>query len=124
MGDLTKNISRHEIACQCGCGEDTIDFETVTVVQETCDHFAEKLGVDKVVLLITSGSRCDAHNKAEGGAKESQHPKNRAIDFKIIGVKPADVYDYLDKKYPNKYGIGRYNSFTHVDTRSTGKARW
>ena len=29
MGDLTKNISRYEIACKCGCGFDTIDIEVV-----------------------------------------------------------------------------------------------
>ena len=29
---------------------------------------------------------------------------------------------YYDK-YPDKYGIGMYSSFTHIDTRRT-KARW
>ena len=39
MGDLSLNLSRHEFACQCGCGYDTVDFELVTVVQEGCEYF-------------------------------------------------------------------------------------
>jgi hypothetical protein len=33
------------------------------------------------------------------------------------------IYAYLCAKYPNKYGIGSYKSFTHVDTRAI-RARW
>lgn len=129
MGDLTKNISRHELACKCGCGFDTMDFVTINVVQECADHFAKKLGVEKSVLIITSAARCLEWNRtpvSEGGpgSKDtSQHPKGKAIDFRIKGVDPSEVYDYLDQKYPNQYGIGKYNSFTHFDPRSY-KARW
>ena len=123
MGDLTKNISRYEIACKCGCGFDTIDYETVKVVQECCDHFAKRLGKDRVVLYITSGCRCPEYNERIGGRKNSQHTKGRAIDFVIRGVLPADVQLYLMGKYKGKYGIGQYDNFTHFDTRSR-EARW
>jgi hypothetical protein len=33
------------------------------------------------------------------------------------------VADYLEEKYPDKYGIGRYIGRTHLDIRKT-KARW
>lgn len=124
MGDLTKNISRHEIACKCGCGYDTIDFETIKIVQETCDHFTNVSGSERVILDITSGARCAEHNNRVGGAAGSQHPQNRAIDFRIRGVNPFKVYDYLNERFPNKYGLGRYKTFTHVDSRTTGMGRW
>ncbi|CAM0047366.1 hypothetical protein VPHK406_0067 [Vibrio phage K406] len=48
MGDLTKNISRHEVACRCGnkfgtCNAEAMDFETIAIVQDACDHFANNL---------------------------------------------------------------------------------
>ena len=47
----------------------------------------------------------------------------KASDIKLDGMDPDMVYDYLDKKYPDKYGIGKYKTFTHIDSRSK-KARW
>ncbi|WP_027252051.1 D-Ala-D-Ala carboxypeptidase family metallohydrolase [Photobacterium halotolerans] len=124
MGDLTKNISRHELACKCGaCDHQTADFETVMIVQDACDHFAEKLEVGKVVLNIHSAHRCYRHNDAVGGAKKSQHRLGSALDISIRNVLPKDVYAYLDAKYPDRLGLGLYDTFVHVDTRK-GKARW
>lgn len=120
---LTKNIWRKEVACKCGCGFDTIDFETIQVVQECCNHFAAQIGVDKVSLHVNSAARCKDHNKAIGGSPKSQHVYGRAMDIVIDGIKPADVYEYLVTTYPDRYGIGNYASFTHIDTRS-GVARW
>lgn len=126
MGDLTKNISRHEIACSCGCGLDSMDWETIKVVQATCDHFASVLGVDKVVLHITSAARCYEYNRSQavGSNDRSQHPRCRAVDFVISGVSPADVYAYLVARYDGVYGLGRYANFTHIDTRTGPAARW
>lgn len=126
MGNLSKNISRHEVACLCGCGLDTVDVETVAVVQDVCDHFAEELGVDRVVLGINSAARCFEYNRSDriGSNDASQHPRCRALDIRLKGVEPYRVYDYLDDKYPDQYGIGRYRTFTHIDTRSGGRARW
>lgn len=130
MGDLRKNISRWELSCKCGCGYDSMDGETLDVVQDCCDHFAKEQEVDRVMLHITSGARCYEHNNkpvSEGGAgsnKNSQHPRARAIDFWIGGVAPSEVYQYLSKKYQGRFGFGEYNTFTHADTRSGPVARW
>ena len=116
MGDLTKNLSRHEFACKCGCGFDTADIETVAVIQDVCDHF-------KCRVTITSPCRCESHNKAVGGSPRSQHLRGRAADCKFKEVSPQEVFDYLDNKYPDQYGFGVYSTFNHIDTRSS-KARW
>jgi uncharacterized protein YcbK (DUF882 family) len=123
MGDLTKNISRHELQCNCECGFDSMDCETIAVVQSCCNHFATLLTVERVELVITSAARCLKYNKSIGSTDASQHTKARAMDIIIRGVDPRDVYDYLCTKYPDKYGIGCYADFTHIDTRSK-KARW
>lgn len=124
MGDITKNISRHELACNCGCGSDSMDWETINIVQESADHFAEVLGVEKVTVRISSAHRCFEYNRFIGSNDQSQHPQARAVDYTIDGVSPGDLYAYLVTKYPDKYGIGKYNSFTHFDSRSDGPARW
>lgn len=116
MGNLSNNISRYELACNCGCGQDTVDFELVHVVQDVCDHFGCR-------VTFTSGNRCPYWNNHEGGGKNSQHLYGRAADCKFHGQDPDEVYAYLCKKYPDKFGFGLYNTFVHIDTR-TGRARW
>lgn len=117
MGDLSRNFSRHEFACNCGCGRDTIDYETVRVLEDLRQHYNQ-------VITINSAYRCAAKNTAVGGSTHSQHLYGRAVDFTVAGVHPSDVQDYLKFLYRGKYGIGSYNTFTHVDTRSGTPARW
>ena len=124
MGDLSKNLSRHEMTCECGCGFDTVDYELVNVLQGCIDHFRN--GVP-AYMLITGGNRCEAHNETiKGAAKNSQHIKGRAADFKLFRVgtreqiDPVDVFSYLDNKFSGKYGIGLYSNRVHVDTRTHG----
>jgi uncharacterized protein YcbK (DUF882 family) len=100
-----------------------MDFETINVVQEACEHFAEQLGIEKVVLNINSAARCLNHNESVGSTKRSMHPRSRAMDFTINDVSNQEIYDYLDRQYPDKYGIGLYSGFVHFDTRAD-KARW
>ena len=74
-------------------------------------------------VTITSGNRCPEYNAKVGGSSKSYHPRGRAADIQVANVAPADVQAYLLAKYPDQYGIGCYDDFTHVDTRSN-KARW
>lgn len=124
MGDLTKNIDRKEIVCKCGeCGTDTIDFKTVEIVQQACDHFAKELGIEQVILKINSGCRCEEWNKGQGKPK-SLHLVGRAIDHRIVGIPTKQLYDYYNSRFPDRYGIGLYTSFVHFDTRNGPGKRW
>lgn len=125
MGDLTENLSRHEFACECGCGLICADFELVNVIQGVCDHFG--CSVD-----ISGPNRCHEHNEVVqkkynpnyvSYSSTSTHMDAIAADCKFSGVSPSDVADYLEEKYTNKYGVGRYHNRTHIDVRSN-KARW
>lgn len=116
MGDLTKDFSRWEFACNCGCGFDTIDYKTVEVLQDVRDHYDKK-------ITVNSGCRCPYWNKHENGAEASLHMKSRAADFSVEGVPAYEVASYLEGKYQSRYAILRYNNFTHFDTRSGGRVR-
>lgn len=117
---VSKSFKRKEFACKDGCGlglgDGDINPELIEVIQDVRDHFGEP-------VVISSGLRCQRHNARVGGAPKSQHLLGTAADIRIAKVAPAKVYEYLDKKYPGKYGIGRYGTFTHIDVRPT-KARW
>jgi uncharacterized protein YcbK (DUF882 family) len=126
MGDLTKNISRSEMACNCGCWFDSMDYSTLIIVQRTCDYFADKLGLDRVVCNIHSAARCFKYNRtpAVGSDDNSQHPLARAIDFDIEGVAPIEIYEHLNTLYGHKVSLGLYKTFVHIDTRTNGGKRW
>ena len=142
MGDLTKNLSRHEFECnpkECGCGFDTVDFVLVNMIQDSCDYFAEKYN-SKISVSITGGNRCvDQNERVQKRANpdyipfssKSTHQEAKAADHKHyyyadgikIQIDPKEVYDYYDKKYPDSKGIGLYHNRVHADSR-TKKARW
>ena len=120
MGDISRNFSRVEFECsptECGCGFDTIDAGLVNILEQVRFKFKQ------APVTINSGCRCEAHNFDVGGAVYSKHLKGRAADFVVSGVHADTVADYLIATYPGKYGIGRYNGRTHVDSRD-GEARW
>ena len=71
-------------------------------------------------VVINSGYRTPAHNRRVGGASNSQHLYGKAADIVVRGVSPSRVYREADKLFN---GVGKYNTFTHVDTRN-GKARF
>jgi len=111
---LSEDFYRDEFACKGGCGFDTVDYALITFLQASRDHFDR-------VHTITSGARCEVHNKAVGGSENSQHLVGRAADYVVEGV-PAEIAQEFAEQYDIP-GLGRYKDFTHADTRSGG-ARW
>jgi uncharacterized protein YcbK (DUF882 family) len=116
MGDLSANFSRSEFACKCGCGFQTVDVELLEVITSVREKFRKP-------VTINSACRCDEHNKKIGGSYGSKHKQGIAADIVVKGVNPDTVYAYLDDMYPTSFGMGKYESFTHIDVRRT-KARW
>ena len=74
MGDLTKDFSRHEFECKCGCGFDQIDPRVV----DMCQVIRDALGAP---VRINSACRCAKHNAQVGGVKGSYHTKGLAADL-------------------------------------------
>lgn len=73
-------------------------------------------------IIINSGYRCPTYNKRVGGVPKSQHLYGTAADISVKGVKPSKVAEVAEEVFWNG-GLGRYNNFTHVDTRGR-RARW
>jgi uncharacterized protein YcbK (DUF882 family) len=93
-------------------------------------HFGSLYGAVKVG--INSGYRCEARNRKVGGSSGSSHLTGRAVDFVVYrkvgeewqALSTAEVVNYLDSVALGKWGVGFYNSWTHLDTRSGKAARW
>lgn len=70
-------------------------------------------------LPIVSGYRCPVHNRAVGGARNSQHVYGSAADI------PSHLATVHDAEMSGAVGIGRKGLWAvHVDVRDGGPARW
>jgi uncharacterized protein YcbK (DUF882 family) len=112
---LSANFKVKEFACTDGSDPIFIDTELVNVLQKIRNHFGKS-------VTITSAYRTPTKNKAVGGTAYSQHLYGKAADIKVNGAAPKTVSAYAEKILKGG-GIGTYNTFTHIDVRTT-KARW
>jgi len=115
MTKLNQYFDRDEFACKCGCGFNTVDADLLQLVTAVREYFNQPVSV-------TSGCRCEAHNESVGGSAGSLHKLGRAADIIVRGIEPDDVAEFLESMCEAP-GVGRYSTFTHVDSR-TGKAWW
>jgi len=81
-------------------------------------------------IRILSAYRTEAHNRAVGGSKASQHVQGRALDLAPVGRKGiaklhAAIEQVARRTGSSIRGIGVYPSFVHIDTRPGDRiARW
>ena len=118
---LTKNFSRSEFQCPCGCGQQSVDTE----LAEKLQIIRDKLGKE---IKITSGYRCITHNasKTVGGSPNSKHRYGMAADWrtKDRSVNPVAL-GIIASQYFKAVGIYWYDgcAIVHTDTRDA-KATW
>lgn len=143
MGDLAKNLSRHEIACSCDCGFDPAVKKLTGMIQATVDHFQDRLDAEglggKVALQVTSGARCLEHNedvqkeaaRKNGGVykphtSRSLHMSGLAMDIKLFikmpdgsrtQIPPCSIFNVQCSMWPDRYGFIQYETFNHADIR-------
>jgi GH24 family phage-related lysozyme (muramidase) len=80
-------------------------------------------------LVVTSGYRPAAINRAVGGASQSEHLYNAigvgAVDFAVDGADIYAVQDWCDKNWPHSLGYGAPKGFVHLGIRQGGpRLRW
>lgn len=113
---LSKDFRVREFRCKNGVDVIFVDTALVELLQKIRDHFGAP-------ITINSAYRTPEYNKKVGGSTYSQHQYGKAADIVVKGVKPADVAAYAEQLMPSYGGVGRYSTFTHVDTRDE-KSRW
>ena len=111
---ISKNFWSTEFDCSCKypeCQWTLISSDHIKNLQELRDRIGP--------LDINSAYRCDKHNKAVGGTTNSRHKEGDATDIVSKKLTPDQVATAAE----NFDGLGRYSTFTHIDSRGT-KARW
>lgn len=122
MGTLTKNFNWTEI-----CSDD------LNTVPNQYKQNLKKLANDILqpardllgkAINITSGYRSAEHNRAVGGASNSQHIYGNAVDIYVSNMSGLELFDFFVKNFGKKLGgIGLYynenskESFIHIDIR-------
>ena len=100
---LSRSFRAKEFACKDGTDPLFVDSELVQVLQAIRDHFGAP-------VVITSGYRTAAHNRAVGGAVYSQHQYGRAADIRVSGVPVEQLAAYAETLLPGTGGIGRLSA--------------
>ncbi len=96
-----KNFTADEFCCSCGCGRDVVD-ELKFFAQLLRNHFGWP-------LMISSGARCEAVNKAVGGVPDSCHLSGEAFDGYFPGhMDEAVMTEMADYSVGNGIGVIRY----------------
>ncbi len=95
-------FSDDELKCPC-CGENKMDVRFM-------DRLVGLRSYSNIVMPITSGYRCGAHNKKVGGVATSAHVVGRAVD---INLYQGNLFDLLP--IIKTYGM------TGVGLKQTGK---
>ena len=127
MSEFPPNFHPSEFHCKCNgkhCDGRSLQPDRIRHLAWTLQQVRDEIGFP---MRINSAYRCPGHNRDVGGSVGSYHPQSLAADIDVVGVPPKQVADVVEKmmdqgRVPNG-GLGRYNTFTHVDIRSK-PARW
>jgi len=127
-----KHFKANEI---CDVGRKHGDIELQAASPEMWPHIIPTLNLLESLrsdfgkpVNVHSGYRDKEYNASVGGATMSKHLQFNAIDFSINGIPPLELAMWLEKNIMSfKLGIGLYDSFVHLDTRTLlgfSSARW
>lgn len=91
-------------------------------------HVLQPMREEFGTCTVNSGFRSPAHNEAVGGVPNSQHiypitPSSVAADVKFASGGIEDWALMAGRRMGGGGGVGRYNTFVHVDNRPT-RSRW
>ena len=86
--DSIKHFKQSEFTCKCGCGLNNMNLTVVKIADKVREYFGSP-------AIVTSGSRCEKHNKEVGGVSNSRHLQGKAIDMYVQGVSGEDLLSYL-----------------------------
>ena len=104
---LTEHFTSEELACRC-CGA----CDVRPALLKALEALREKAGP----LLVNSGYRCQSHNKAVRGAKQSAHCQGLGADVRSASLSARQLAK-LALETPGIRGVGLdvEQGYVHVD---------
>jgi len=119
---LSRNFTLDELACKCGKCDTTVEeinSNLVYQLQKLRDSFG-------LPIKIASGYRCPEHNKAIGGAPNSQHMRGTAVDICTRHLRGEQRYQLIQLifRLSTFNGVGIGGGRLHVDVRAGTPVMW
>lgn len=107
MGEqLSKNFNEDEFRCPC-CGLVAMDTHLIEGLQYIRDHYRRP-------MKVTSGYRCEKHNKDVGGKDDSSHLIGEAADIEV-GSSNQRFNLIKEAIYAGFTRLGVGDGFLHLD---------
>lgn len=126
---LTKNFYKHDFDSKDGAPMPADALRNVKELAKNLQALRDYIELDygSRAITINSGYRSPSHNKAVGGASNSQHLTGKAADIVIEGLTPKQVAHKIDELVlvgrMKTGGLSIYKTFVHYDIRGR-RARW
>lgn len=117
---ITKDIMWTDVLLNYSSQKDMPSLDVLAnlyTVSQSLQTFVDKF-YPSSKIVISSGWRSSSYNaQIAGSAKDSQHIKGKALDFKLSGQPSYYVYKYIQKYWNGWYKL--YDWGIHVDIRNT-----
>ena len=107
------NFKPEEMDCK-GTGRLALDPDAMDRLQALREDIGKP-------FFVVSAYRSPEHNRTVGGVRRSRHMEGIAFDISMSNHSQEDFVRAAERHGFN--GIGRYRTFTHIDTRPN-RARW
>lgn len=112
--NISLNLKHKEFRCKCtneDCNFTLVYNPTVISFQLTRGKFGRP-------LKVNSGFRCQRHNEAVGGKKNSSHLRGAAIDLSCEYLEDLDLLEKIARDFFNV--VIRYETFIHCHNHIGG----
>lgn len=107
---LSPYFTPNEFECKCSrsdCVQQRISKDLIQKLTWLREYVGKP-------IKVTSGFRCEAHNAAINGAKNSQHKKGDAADIYVSSLTMGELKEKAMHKF---FSIGLASNFIHLDIR-------
>lgn len=110
--DEIHHFTRNEFKCKCGkyCNGFPVepDERIVRLAEKVRNHF-------NAPAIISSGIRCETHNRNVGGVAGSRHRLGKAVDIYVRGVTAASLDAYIGSLTEVRYHYKIDGAYCHMD---------
>ena len=108
-----KYFKREEFRCRCGgkyCNGFPAEPEEklVRMADRARAHFG-------VPAIVSSGVRCETHNRNVGGTAASRHMSGKAMDVRFTGISSSMALPYVQAQPECRYAYAIDGNYIHMD---------
>ena len=111
--DDIQYFKREEFRCRCGgkyCNGFPAEPEEklVRMADRARAHFG-------VPAIVSSGVRCETHNRNVGGTAASRHMSGKAMDVRFTGISSSMALPYVQAQPECRYAYAIDGNYIHMD---------